>query len=838
MELVHAIQQNLPDEALSDECLDTTEEEWATLFLRFGIEVYSYRDGDSPKARNLLQETAETVYGGTNAKAVLRAFRADLQDESRHPNSESDVVDLPDLEKPLLGVLLVYLASVDRHWTQEQHAYLDKIIPHLLPMDAADVHGWLTGSWPKERYRMLDAPIKQWSETDRSLPRRLAAFALGFAKKNRRIDVTPNEFLALWERVSSSINGMQEVACTLGPAFSKEIERSRDVLQQMKNVRIAVLGEFNVGKSTLINRLIGRAEFMPTDSLPSTSGIIEITKGDDERYFLAEAYSRKSLKPVPKEQFQKNAGDANERSLAGIKVSDLPDVASDWLDGKGEEEQSKRVEHWRVELPQDVFAGEQRITLVDTPGLNEDPIRDELARREARGAHASVIVLNTIQPLTQYERELFEIMAGQARGMTIVLNKADLAGHPEEIERAKQRVLEHLAQFGIREEQVVAFSATRDDGALDTDTGLTVGELKQTVETIALENVMPVCYGQLLDEVQRLSNTISRKLDARQGQLEQDLQHLKAEKEKRKQEQDEARTDIDQMTAKVQQMGETAALRLSNSFETAWPDIVEDVKASKKTWKTNENPLFSPKKAAKEIADDAEKKLIGRVKMWSREEATPLLEDQLSKIITRIEQDLQQVAKYIERVQGLQADDVTTQVIASASADVFGTNDLSVNFKDGLQAALLAIVSLIVGYIVADIVLFYILSVVAGFLNPWILASGAIVGLGILAFSGKKAVYRKIKNKIANQLEKKLTSRSMREDLRDGLRDQVEELFKDFARALRREARSYVDEAQHQFERVLEQMEDTSLKKEDVQADIDAMHSNVRRLQDLAEAES
>jgi metal-dependent amidase/aminoacylase/carboxypeptidase family protein len=141
-----------------------------------------------------------------------------------------------------------------------------------------------------------------------------------------------------------------------------------------------------------------------------------------------------------------------------------------------------------------------------------------------------------------------------------------------------------------------------------------------------------------------------------------------------------------------------------------------------------------------------------------------------------------------------------------------------------------------VGYIIADVVLFYILSIISGFLNPWLLAGAAVAGLAVLAVGGKEAVYRKIKTKIADKLESELTSRSMKEDLRDGLRDKVEETFRDFAMAIRGEASSYLEEAEHQFEKVMDQLEDEEVEMEDVLSDIDELRERRHRLVDLVEA--
>jgi gas vesicle protein len=290
------------------------------------------------------------------------------------------------------------------------------------------------------------------------------------------------------------------------------------------------------------------------------------------------------------------------------------------------------------------------------------------------------------------------------------------------------------------------------------------------------------------------------------------------------------------MTAQVQQQGETAAIFLSTEFEKRWPDIVQDVKDSKENWDTEVNPLFSPKEAARDIAADAEEVLVGRVKMWANEEAKSILEDHLERILHQVKQDLEEVSEYVQRAQGLDSEEIVTQVISSASSEVFGTDDIGMNIKDGFQAALMVVVSAVVGYIIADVVLFYILSIISGFLNPWLLAGAAVAGLAVLAVAGKEAVYRKIRTKIADKLESELTSRSMKEDLRDGLRDKVEETFRDFAMAIRGEASSYLEEAEHQFEKVMDQLEDEEVEMEDVLSDVDELRERRHRLVDLVEA--
>jgi ribosome biogenesis GTPase A len=821
MTLLESIHDPLSSQAIPDGEAGRRDLQWLAPFLRYAMGVYLRRDGEAPKARQLLLSTVESVYGSQHRQAVLESLEDLAQEDGEPEIPQSHVKDLSDEEKLLVAVLLVYVGTVDKDWTGRQHAYLDNLMEALSFFDAAAVRGWLLGTWPRDRYRKMDTPLKKWTSSDRRLPRRLAARVVGFAKQNRRIDVTPDEFRSLWDQVMEEVTDMREAASALGPAFHKEVERSIDALRALKDIRVVVLGEFNVGKSTIINRLLGRPEFMPTDTLPSTSGIIEITEGSDETYHRADATTRDSLKEVPREAFHSGAGNADARSRDG-NTEDQP--------------KAHAVERWRVTLPKSILGSEERVALVDTPGLNEDPIRDELAQREAQGAHASVLVIDASQPLTQYERELVEIMAGQIRGMTVVLNKADQASSNEAVSRAKERVLDHLSKYGLTDDQVVAFSATNSVSEGNDSSLATVSELRNSVRQVALRNVTPVRYGQLLDEVERLSRALEQKLNHREGQLSKGVEELREEKEERESEKKRCEIAIDRMTAQVQQQGETAAIFLSTEFEKRWPDIVQDVKDSKENWDTEVNPLFSPKEAARDIAADAEEVLVGRVKMWANEEAKSILEDHLERILHQVKQDLEEVSEYVQRAQGLDSEEIVTQVISSASSEVFGTDDIGMNIKDGFQAALMVVVSAVVGYIIADVVLFYILSIISGFLNPWLLAGAAVAGLAVLAVGGKEAVYRKIKTKIADKLESELTSRSMKEDLRDGLRDKVEETFRDFAMAIRGEASSYLEEAEHQFEKVMDQLEDEEVEMEDVLSDVDELRERRHRLVDLVEA--
>jgi GTP-binding protein EngB required for normal cell division len=812
--LTNAIHETAGIQSLPEKSIQNNDQHWAVAVLRYGLGVYIRKDDESPVARQLLEQTARSVYGDDCWKRALGKLESEAQNTETVPDERLEGIDGDDREKALVAATLVYLAVVDQDWTKAQQDYLSHVIPQLIAIDAAELLNWMHGTWPRDRYRFLDQPLEFWTTGTRKLARKHAASILGFAKQNRRVDVTPEEFRDQWETVRSHLRGLKPLSQQLGPAFVSEVERSIRALQQMKQIRVVVLGEFNVGKSTLVNRLLGLPGFMPTDGLPSTSGIIEVRSGEQERYLCKNA-AGEEYEEVRKQAFSQQAGNANELSLASATGGDTD---------------NRSVRQWKVYVPETVLTGEQEVALVDTPGLNEDPLRDELSKREARTAHAAVLVMDAGQPLTQYEQELLEVMAGQIRGLTVVLNKVDTVA--QDVARgAKTRVLEHLERYGLREDQIVLFNAE------DPGVGGGVGEkeLTERIRAVAVENVTPVRYGQLANEVDRLGRALRQQLDHYEKKVQQTVEELQEERERRDAKRQQCRAKIQSVEEVVRQAGQDAARHLSFKLEKDWPEIVEKLKQSKSNWSTEKNPLWSPKKAAKDIAEDAESNLVGLVKSWAHEQGEPVFRDRIESMMKQIRDDLEEIADYVEEAQGMDADDVVSHLIERASGDAFDEPDLDFDLKDGFQAALMVVVSAAVGYIVADVVLYYMLSLIAGLLNPWLIAAAATAALTILVTSGKVAMYRKVKDKVADKIEEELTSEAVKNELRDGVQEKVEETFDSFGRSIRKQANSYVEEAEHQFEKVVQDLENTRDEKEEIQNRIRDLRGKVNEFDRMAD---
>jgi hypothetical protein len=191
-------------------------------------------------------------------------------------------------------------------------------------------------------------------------------------------------------------------------AWLRECRAERD----RPGTRVAVVGDFNRGKSTMVNRLVG-ADVLPTGNVPLTRGFVVVR-------VLAEGPAVLDIRWP--------SGAAERRSLAagdpwqGLVLDHEPTAVrvAEGQTGPAEPEVL-------LSVPSDWLARAE-IELIDTPGLHEGRVDHLLqTRRAVAFSDVAVMAISALSPLSQLERQFLEeeLLVKRVPHVIAVLTKAD-----------------------------------------------------------------------------------------------------------------------------------------------------------------------------------------------------------------------------------------------------------------------------------------------------------------------------------------------------------------------------------------------------------------------------
>lgn len=163
-----------------------------------------------------------------------------------------------------------------------------------------------------------------------------------------------------------------------GKEYGQKVRQVADrVASQL--YRVAVIGEFKRGKSSLINALLGN-EVLPTDILPMTAAITHVTYGETRKIII-----------------KYKDGREEERT-----VEQLIDFATKYDEEK--ERTAKTIREITVSYPS-VFC-KNHIEIIDTPGMNDNDNMSAITLSILGEIDTAIMVISATSPMSITEQEL------------------------------------------------------------------------------------------------------------------------------------------------------------------------------------------------------------------------------------------------------------------------------------------------------------------------------------------------------------------------------------------------------------------------------------------------
>ena len=198
---------------------------------------------------------------------------------------------------------------------------------------------------------------------------------------------------------------------------------------QSQSFRVAVVGEFSQGKSTLLNALL-KDEIQPVRAIPCSGTVTVLKYGEQKRVICR--YKDGREEEIPFEQYHKKAT--------------ISEAAA--LDSINDELATPEIKEIVFEHP-DLELCRHGVEIVDSPGLNEHPERSAITEQLIKDTDAIIFLTNASRLLTQGERELINELKTKINGgnknapannLFIVVNFMDLLRRETDRASVKERI--------------------------------------------------------------------------------------------------------------------------------------------------------------------------------------------------------------------------------------------------------------------------------------------------------------------------------------------------------------------------------------------------------------
>lgn len=605
-----------------------------------------------------------------------------------------------------------------------------------------------------------------------------------------------------------------------------------DVLKRLKedSFNVAIVGEFKRGKSTLINALLEK-DVLPTDVIPTTATLNKVSY---------------SVTPFVRIEY-------NDGRKEDIDIDKLNDYVTKLTPES--ETRAKTVKIATVYYP--VNYCKNGVTIIDTPGLNDDEAMTNVTLSVLPQIDAAIMVMMAGSPFSQYECDFLEnkIITSDLGRVLFVVTGIDLYDEDDAqkvlkvitkritesvLIKAKntygegskayenyQRKLGNIRVYGLSAKKALKAKMKGDNRLLETSL---FPEFETALERFLTEDRGAVMLNVPISRIKTSSIELVKAVQLRENSLSMQKEEFNSKYNEAMAEIERIRKERQAEFSSINETAQKTYNELLPAIKNYWPSLekaacdaidafhiasVDDIKEPALN-STQEAMTKAVKYAVSKVSQNVTERIQDSINQALANEAERIsgFENEFFKATDRI-QNL-----FVEKKLKANSGDAVISTITNSVVG-FGLGGVYMGFKEsGWKGALLGGATGFAGMAIGNLGLFSLLLPALAIPVTWPVAIIGGLAVGILStFSSKWALNKvfakdrieKFKNSFKDAIKNELAKMKAEDNFSENVRKQVDSAFEALKAKIKTETENILGDTQNQL---------TQLKIELAQADV------------------
>ncbi|MGC1197541.1 MAG: dynamin family protein, partial [Geitlerinemataceae cyanobacterium] len=400
--------------------------------------------------------------------------------------------------------------------------------------------------------------------------------------------------------------------------------------------RVAVVGEFSKGKSTLLNALLGE-KVQPTRAIPC-SGTISVLKYGEKKRVICR-YKDGTESEIPLSEYQSKA------SLS--KSAAISNRTDEFLDSN--------LQEIIFETP-DLELCRNGVEILDSPGLNEHPERTAITYKLIREADAIVFLTHAQMAFTDTERTVIREIKAKlspkrpASNLFAIVNCMDLIDEEDDREDLQLRAERFLlGENAIAADRQIYYLSAKEalKARLDNRSNSYLHDFNRFTE--ALETFFTRDRGLVFME--RLSREIQDRVADSFDEIDRYEKGLTASLNSHEERQQlvEKIGELSGRLVKIeilakQILQDEVCNHLKGNLNLRMLGLESHLRQSSRSWSSSHNAWFSGKKVAQDYIQRFNQEVLDYFETWVEKYFYPeILKPSIERLEQAIEQEIQDI---------------------------------------------------------------------------------------------------------------------------------------------------------------------------------------------------